>query len=138
MAICSTEAEEHSADFRLLDLKKIIYNPYLFRRALMVTTSVSLTRSRTKGVWRLIEKASRADIKMAELEHPYLRKIMSLCSDRVSIYVNPCFYRSQKLRYPLVVDGESRDGRVTLRHAVGILTREDFCAVVNSEKGKCV
>ena len=53
----------------------------------------------------------------------------------------PIFYRSLKLRYPLDVEGVSMDGRVTtelgtgsLRHAVGVLTLEDFRTVVDMEQ----
>ena len=38
----------------------------------MVTTFVHLVVSHTKGVWHLIEKASQADIRLAELEYPSL------------------------------------------------------------------
>ena len=58
--------------------------------------------NRTKELWRFIEKASRADIRLAEMEHPSLRKMMSHCSGRVPIYVHPCFYRSLKLKYPWI------------------------------------
>ena len=59
---------------------------------------------------------------------------------RVPIYVHPSFYRSLKLRYSLDVGGLSKDGRVTtelgtgsLRHADGVLTPEDFRAVIDSK-----
>ena len=106
----------------------------------MVTTFVPSVGNHTKGLWPLAEKASQADISLAELEHPSHRKMMSQRLGRVPIYVHPCFYKSLKLRYPLDVSGVSRDGRVTnelgtgsLRHAVGILTPEDFPAVVESK-----
>ena len=82
----------------------------------------------------------RADIRLAELEHPSLNKMLTFCVGRVPIYVHPCFYRPLKLLYPLDVGGISRDGRVitevgtgSLRPAVGILTPEDFRSVVDSE-----
>ena len=57
--------------------------------------------------------------------------MLSFCSDRVPIYVHPCFYSALKLKYPLDVGGISWDGRVTielgtgsLRQADGILTLE--------------
>ena len=66
--------------------------------------------------------------------------MLSFCSGRVPIYINSCFYKSQKLRYLLDVGGVSRDGRFptelgtgSLRHAVGILTHDDFRAIVNSK-----
>ena len=106
----------------------------------MVTTLVRLAGSLIKGVWRLIEKASRVEIRLEELDHPSLRKMMPHCSGRVPIYVHSCFYRSLKLRYPLEVGDVFRDGRVitelrtgSLRHAVGILTPENFCPGVESE-----
>ena len=99
----------------------------------MVTTFVRLRDNRTRKLWRLLEEASQVDIRLAELEHPSLQKMLSNCAGRVPIYVHPSFYRSIKLRYPLDVGGISRDGRVTtelgtgsLRQAVGILTPEDF------------
>ena len=59
------------------------------------------------------------------------------------IYVRPSFYRSLKLGYLLNLEGLSKDRRVatelsigSLRHAVGVLTPEDFHAVVDSEWGK--
>ena len=103
-----------------------------------MTTFVCSAGSCTKGVWRLIEKASRAEIRLAE--QPSLHKMMSHCSNRVLICVHSCFHRSLKLGYPLDVGSVSRDGRETtelgtgsLRHAVSILTPDDFRAVVDSE-----
>ena len=100
--------------------KKKVANPYLFRGTPMVTTFLRSAGIRTKAVWKFLEKA--------ELEPPTLKKMLSFCSGRGSIYVHPCFYRSLKLRDPIDVGGVSRDGRVTtelgtgsLRHAVGIL-----------------
>ena len=76
----------------------------------MVTTFVCLAGSHTKGVWRLIEKASQEDIRLAEMAHPSLEKTLTFCSGRVPIYVPPSFffYRSLKLRYPLNIGGMSR------------------------------
>ena len=106
----------------------------------MVTTFVRSAGKRTKELWRYIEESSRADIRLAEMEHPSLNVMSSKCTDRAPIYVHPYFYRSLKLRYPLDVGGISRDGRVTnelgsgsLRQAVGILTSEDFLPVVDNE-----
>ena len=67
----------------------------------MVTTFSRSAGNRTKGVWEFLEKASRADIRLAELKHPSLRRIMSYCSGRVLIYVHPCFYKSLKFQLPL-------------------------------------
>ena len=106
----------------------------------MVTTFVLSAGNRTKGVWKFLEKVSRANIRLVELEHPSLRKIMSYCSAMVPIYIHPYFHKSLKLRFFLDVGGLSRDGRVTtefgtgsLRHAVSILTLDDFQAIVDSE-----
>ena len=79
----------------------------------MVTTFVCSAGNHTKELWRFIEEASRVDIRLAELEHPSLKKNVIFCSARVPIYVHPCFYRSLKLKYPLDVGGISRDGQVT-------------------------
>ena len=106
----------------------------------MVTIFVRLASNRTKELWKFIEEASRADMKLAEMEYPSLKKMLTHCAGRVSIYVHPSFYRSLKLRYPLNIGGISKDGRVTtelgfgsLRQAVGILTPEDFRTVVDTE-----
>ena len=85
VAFCSAEVEELPADFQLrralkplLNFKrtksKDISNPYLFRGAPMVTTIVRSVGSHTKGVWSLIEKASRVGIRLAEMERPPLKK----------------------------------------------------------------
>ncbi len=73
----------------------------------MVTTFVRSGGNRTRGLWRFIEEASRADIGQAELKN---EKMLSFCSGRVPIYVHPCFYRALKLKYSLDVGGISRDG----------------------------
>ena len=111
----------------------------------MVTTFVSSAGSRMKSVWWLLDKASREDIILAQLEHPSLKKIKSFCAGRVLVYVLPSFYRDLKRRYPLDVGGVSRDDRVptefgtdSLWQAVGILTLEVFPVVVDREYGKWV
>ena len=95
----------------------------------METTFVRSAGNRTRELWRFLEEASRTDIRLAELEYPSLNVMLSKCTDRVPIYVDPSFYRSPKLRFPKDVGGISRDGQVTnelssgiLRLAVGILT----------------
>ena len=64
----------------------------------MVTTFVRPIRNLT------IEEASRADIRLAEMEHTSLGKKVVLFGQ---IYVHPCFYRSLKMKYPLYVGGIS-------------------------------
>ena len=125
---------------KTIDNHKIVSNPYLLRGAPMVTTFVLSAGNRTKELWRFIEEASRVDVRLAEMEHPPLKKMLSFCSVRVPIYVHPCFHRALNLKYPLDVGWISRDGRVTtelgtgsLRQAVGILAPEDFQPVVDSE-----
>ena len=65
----------------LLNFKTIkdknISNPYLFRESLMVTTFLRSADSRTKDLWRFLEKASQPYIRLAELEHPSHKKIIS-------------------------------------------------------------
>ena len=122
MALCSANTEEHSADFLLcstlkphLELKSVqknISNPYSFRGSPMVTTFFRLAGSRTKGM-KFSRKDQSADIRLAELEYPSLRKIMPYCSSRDPIYGYPCFYQSLKLQFPLNIGGLSRDGTVT-------------------------
>ena len=48
-------------------------------------------RSNTKDVWHLIEKANRANIRLAEIEHLSFKKVLSYCSGWVPIYVHPFF-----------------------------------------------
>ena len=118
---------------KTIDKHKDITNPYLSRGAPMVTTFVRSAGNRTKELWRYIEEASRTDITLVEMEHSSLNVMSSKCTGRVPIYVHPSFYRSLKLRYPLDVDGISRDGRVTTELGIGILTPEDFRPLVDSE-----
>ena len=91
---------------------------------------------------KFLEKASQTDacVRLAELEHPSLKKMLSYCAGRVPIYVHPSFYRALNVRFPMDVGGVSRDGRVTtelgtgsLGQAVGISTPEDFRAIVETE-----
>ena len=109
----------------------------------MGTTFVRSAGTRTRELWRFLEEASRADIRLAELGPPSLDKILNKCMGRVPIFVHPSLYRSLKLRYPMDVGGITMDDRVSkelgsgsLRQAVGILTPEDFRPVFDSEKGK--
>ena len=103
----------------------------------MVTTFVRSAGNWTKELWRFIEEASRADMRLAEMEHYSLNDISTKCTGRIPIYVHPSSYRSLKLRYPFDVGGISGSGRVTselctgsLHQAVGILTPKDFRPVV--------
>ena len=66
----------------------------------MVTTFVRSVRSRTEGVWPLLDKAAQTYIRLAELDHSSLKRIMSCCSGQVPVYVYASFYRALKLRYP--------------------------------------
>ena len=67
----------------------------------MVTTFVCSAGCSTHSGWRFLEKCSRADIRLEELEYPSLKKIMSICSCRVQIYVHSCVYRAIKLWFLL-------------------------------------
>ena len=120
--------------------EKNISNPYLFRDAAKVTTFVRAAGNRTRELWRFIQEASCADLRLAELEHSSLKKMLPFCSGRVPILVHPSFYRSLKLRYPMDVGGITRDDRVStelgtgsLRQAVGIINPKDFRPIVASE-----
>ena len=53
---------------------KNICNPYLFRDAAKVTTFVRTAGNRTRELWRFIQEASHADLRLAELEHSSLKK----------------------------------------------------------------
>ena len=108
----------------------------------MVTTFIRSAGDRTKGVWQFLDTARQTDagVKLAELEHSSLKRCLPFCSGRVPILVDPSFYRSLKVRFPLDVGGVSRDGRVNtelgtghLRQAVGILTPEDFRPIVDTD-----
>ena len=98
-----------------------------------MTTFVRAAGTRTRELWRFIQEDSCADLRLAELEHSSLKKMLPFCLGRVPILVHPSFYRSLKLRYPMDVGGITRDHRVStelgtgsLRQAVGILTPKDF------------
>ena len=70
-ALCSTETKELPVDFQLRRALKSLLELNL------VTTFVRSAGSCTKGVWKLLEKASRADIRLAELEHPSPSNVIS-------------------------------------------------------------
>ena len=130
----------------LLDLEKVkkkkFSNPFNFTGAPMVTTFIHSAGSQTQDVCKFLEKASQnnAGVRLAELKHPSLKKLLTYCTGKVPIYVHPSFYRALKVQYPMDVGGVSRDGRVTtelstgsLRQAIGILTPEDFRPIVDTE-----
>ena len=129
----------HLTSLKTIDQKDIT-NPYLFKGAHMVTTFVRSVGNRTKELWRFIEEESRADIRLAEMEHESHKVMVTKCTVKVPIYVPPSFYRSLKLRYPVDVGRITRNGRVSTelitgsqRQSVGILTPKDFRPVVASE-----
>ena len=103
--------------------EKSISNPYLFRDAAKVTTFVRAAGTRTRELWRFIQKASCADLRLAELEHSSLKKMLPFCSGRVPILVHPSFCRSLKLRYPMDVGGITRDDRVGTELGTGSCVR---------------
>ena len=113
-----TKSLKHLISLKTINNKDIT-NPYLFRGAPMVTTFVRSAGNRTTKLWRFLEEASQTDIRLAELEHPSLKRLLHQCTGRVPIYVHLSFYRSQKLRYPMDVGGSSRDGRVTFELGSG-------------------
>ena len=127
-------------DLEMID-NKLIRNPFNFRGAPMVTTFVRSVSCRTRGVWDFLNQANQTDagIRLAELEHPSVKKMLTFCAGRVPIYFHPSFYRALKIRYPMDVGGVSRDGRVStdlgtgsLRQAIGILAPNDFRAIVDT------
>ena len=108
----------------------------------MVTTFVRSAGDRSKGMWKFLDTVCQTDtgVELVELEHSSLRRCLPFCSGRVPILVQPAFYWSLKVQFPLDVGGVSRDGRLntelgtgSLRQAVGILTSEDFRPIVNTE-----
>ena len=76
----------------------------------MVTTFVRLRDNCTGKLWRFLAEATQADMRLAELGQPSLKKRLNNCAGSVPIYVHLTFYRSLKLQYPLNVGGISRDG----------------------------
>ena len=103
---------EHSSHSLILNKFKTT-SPVLIY--LSVTTFVCTGGSRTKCVWRLIEKANRAD-----MEHPSLKKAVFF-SGKLLIHVHPCFYRAVKMRHPLNFRELSSDDRVTSELATSTL-----------------
>ena len=154
VALCSAEVEEFPADFQICRVLKLLLN---FKHKRQRHFKSILIQGCTHGDylcslgWEPHEsyveshrESSSSGHKVGRNGASPLKKAITYCSGQVPIYVHPSFYRSLKLKYPLD-DGWSRDGRVTtelgtesLRHAVGVLTLEDFCAVFDSEKGKWV
>ena len=96
-------------DFKKVEQKNISY-PYLFMGAPMVIIFVRSAWGRMKGVWHLIEKVSQPDIRLAEMEHPSLKKALSYCSGQIPEL-----------------------GTGSLRQTVGVLIHEDIRAIVDSE-----
>ena len=86
----------------------------------MVTTFVHSAGSRTKGVWNLIEKASRVDIRLAEMEHPSLKKRYHIVQDEPLFICTPLL-EIIKTEDSLDVGGLSRDSRVTTELGTGSL-----------------
>ena len=131
MAFCSPELKTIS-DFQLRkaqkplqELKEIskkkVENPFNFRGVPMVTLFVRSTRRRTQKLWNFLDKVSQINVgvRLVELEHPSLKKIMSFCVGWVPVYVHPSFYQALKLKFPLDVGGVSRDGWVTTEVETG-------------------
>ena len=119
---------------------KDITNPYLFKNAAMVTIFVRSAGNRIKELWHFLEGGSRADVKLADLRHQTLKKMLPFCSGRVPILVHPSFYRALEMRYPMDVGRITRDDRVStdlgngsLHQAVDILTPKDFRPAVDDE-----
>ena len=130
--MCSVYVVESQLDFQLRKVhkpllksetikEKSVANPPNFRGALMVTTFIRLTGSRTNQVWRFLGKASQVEsgVQLSELEYLSLKKRTSFCSGRVPIYVHPSLYRALKLKF--------------LKQAIGILNPKGFETVVDTE-----
>ena len=66
------------SSFRYIN-EKNISNPYLFRDAAKVTTFVHAAGNRTRELWCFIQEASCADLRLAELEHSSLKKMLPFC-----------------------------------------------------------
>ena len=63
------------------------------------------------GVWYFLDTVRQTDagVKLAELELSSLKRCLPFYLGRVPILVAPSFHRSLKVRFPLDVDGVSRD-----------------------------
>ena len=85
--------------------KKKVSNPLNFRSAPIVTTFVRSVGDRTQSVWNFLEAACHTDagVRLAELEHPSLKKNVDALCGRTPIYVHPSCYRALKVRFPLDV-----------------------------------
>ena len=119
-----------------------VENPLNFRDAPSVTTFVRSAEGRATGVWRMVEAAEVAfpGVRLAEREHPQLKKLAQACHGRAPVFMHPSFYRAIKLRFPTDVGGIARTGQVTselgtgsLGQTVGILTPADFRPVVDTK-----
>ena len=69
-----------------------------FKGAPMVITFIRSVRSWTKAVWQWLERANQADIgiRLAELEHPLLKKMSKYCARKVPVYIHLFLYRALK------------------------------------------
>jgi len=121
---------------------KAINNPLNFRDAPLVTTFIREPKSRAVGVWRTITSAESAfpGVVLVQREHPKLTTLKQNCRGRVPIFLHPSLYRALKVKYPHDVGGIARTDTVTkelgidsLGQTVGILTREDFLPVLDTE-----
>ena len=136
----SVESEEPPADFQLYRaLKPLLHLDSIGKKSSQPLPIQGCTHSDRVAAWRLCGTPLRRPVGRTlgwRSGALLLKKMFSFCS----IYVHPCFYRSLKLQYPLDVEGVSRDdwvmtelGTGSLRHAVGILTPDNFRTVVDSE-----
>ena len=114
VVLCSTNGAETNLEhvlkkclLSLIKLQKVneqlVVNPYNYRGAPTVTPFICLASSCTDGVWQLLDRAIKSDVRLVELEYPSLKKMQNVCSGRVPIYIHPCFYRAIKLRFLLDV-----------------------------------
>lgn len=86
----------------------------------MVVTCVRNTSGYLK-VWdHLFEgKEAFSNIRMFEIEGPYLKKLRHICGVMVPVLLHPSLYRTVKFIYPTDVVGIVLEGRITSELGTG-------------------
>ena len=120
----------------------MVNNPLNFRDAPLVTTFIREPKNRAISVWRTITAAESAfpGVVLVKRVHPSLTNMKAKCKGRAPIFIHPSLYRAIKIRFPHDVGGVARTDTVTkelgidsLGQAVGILTREDFLPMLDTD-----
>lgn len=111
---------------------KSIEDPRNFPNAPGVTTCVRDTGTYLK-VWGHLTEAKETfpNMRMVEMNSPYLKKLKQYCAVRVPVFLHPSLHRCVKLTYFTDVGGIALEGRMTSELGVGslgqsVLTSADF------------